>query len=112
MKIKRFQAAVLGQTYGPLPTEKLGKDAEKVQELYMAIYPFLKDYEDALMTFQKDAKDKKPEEVNDLVSAKAFEKVSNEEVDVPITLTDDDVRALSKYLRVVADVVILYNLRG
>lgn len=83
--------------------------AGKIVDLVIELLPYAREYEAALNDLRKDAQGKKPEEVETLVSAKAFEKIANAEVEINTEFTKDELAALAKKKVIkVADLAALY----
>lgn len=95
MKIKVFEAVNICTILGVASTEELGESAEKVTDIFIGLTPLVREYNDALMLLQKDAKGKSAEEAENLTSAKAFEKIANSEREVSIpTLTMAEIKTI------------------
>ena len=111
MKIRNFEAAAMSRTLAGIELQKAQDVSETVVDLYVALLPAAREYDSALVAFQKDAQGKTLEEAKNLVSAQAFEKIANDSTEVDISLDIDQIKAIGKYLRSVADIALLYNLK-
>lgn len=111
MKIKIAEAAMAARTLRvdlKNVDETLG---DKIVDLFMELLPHALKYDNALSELQKDAQGKSEEEVKDLVSAKAFEKIANTEIDIEASLTKDEIKGLTKKKIIsMGDMAALYNL--
>lgn len=111
MKIKVFEAAALSRTLANINLQEAKDEAEVLVDLFVALIPATKEYNNALMELQKDAQGKSVEEVENLVSAKAFDKIANEETEVDFALEISQIKAIGKHFKSVGDVALLYNLK-
>lgn len=97
MKIRVYEAANICNIFSAVSHEQLGKIADKVTTIFIALLPHTREYNDALAVVQRDAKGKTQQQVEKLVSAKAFEKIANKVVTVDIpTLTMEEVMVIGK----------------
>ena len=110
--MKVFETAALSRSLAAIDLQSAKEEATTIVDLFVELLPSAKEYESALADFQKEAQGKKPEEVEGLVSAKAFEKIANKETEVSKTLTVEEIKAIGKHFRSVADIALLYNLKG
>ena len=110
MKMKIAEAAVAARTLR-LDLKDIEESlAEKVVDVFSELLPYAIQYDTAYAEFQKDAQGKKQEEWESLVSAKAFEKVANTEVEVESTLDGSELKALAKKKVIsLADMAALWN---
>lgn len=111
MKIKVYEAAALSRTLAGIDLKEAQDVAETIVDLFVDLLPIVKEYDTALAALQKDAQGKSEDEVKSLVSAQAFEKVANDTRDLDHGLNLDQIKAIGKHLRNVADIAQLYNLK-
>lgn len=111
MKIKVFEAAALSRILAGIDLHETKEEAEIIVELFVALMPATKEYDSALAALQKDAQGKSQEEIKSLVSAQAFDKIANDVTEVDAELEIDQIKAIGKHFRSVADVALLYNLK-
>lgn len=111
MKIKVFEAAALSRILAGIDLHEAKEEAEIIVELFVALMPATKEYDSALAALQKDAQGKSQEEIKNLVSAQAFDKIANDATEVDAELDIDQIKAIGKHFRSVADIALLYNLK-
>lgn len=111
MKIKVFEAAALSRILAGINLKEAKDEAEILVDLFVALIPATKEYNNALAELQKDAQGKSQEEVENLVSAKAFNKIANEEAEIDYSLEISQIKAIGKHFNSVGDIALLYNLK-
>ncbi len=111
MKIKNYEAAALSRTLAGIDLQDAKTESEIIVDLFITLLPATKEYDSALATLQKEAQGKSPEEVKNLVSAQAFDKIANDVSDIDFGLTIDQIKAIGKHFKSVADIALLYNLK-
>lgn len=100
MKIKVIQAVAICNILGSVNESELGELADRVIDIYIGLLPCIKEYNEALNTFQKEAQGKSVEAINELVSAKALEKIANKTIEVKIpSLTMKELRELGTHIK-------------
>lgn len=111
MKIKIADAAVSCRIL-KLNLERVDETlGGKIVDLFMELLPYAVQYDNALTAVQKDAQGKSREEVENMVSAKAFEKIAATEVEVAPVFTKEELSGLAKKKVIsLGDMAALYNL--
>lgn len=95
IKIKVIQAVAICNIMSSINQSELGDNADKVVDIYIGLLPYTKDYNEALINFQREAHGKKEEEIKNFVSTKALERIANKEVNVEIpSLTTKELREI------------------
>lgn len=98
MKIKVFDAVNLYRWLNTIDLSRIPETANVVTDICAAIFPHTIEYDTALAAFQKEAIGKKPDEAENLVSAKTWEKIANKEVDLIYGLTRKDADIIRRNL--------------
>lgn len=100
MKIKVIQAVAICNILGSANQAELGTLADKVIDIYIGLFPCVKEYNEALNTFQREAQGKSVEVINNLVSAKALEKIANKTIEIKIpSLTMKELREIGSNIK-------------
>lgn len=110
MKIKVFEAAILANKLIEIDLEKAQEFADAIVDAFLEVKPYAEEYNNALDALKKEAQGKKPEEVDKLLSAKAFNKISNKEVDVKKVLSREQAKGICKHMKSVGFIDLLYKL--
>ena len=101
----------MSRTLAAIDLQSAKEESEIIVDLFVALLPAAKDYENALATLQKEAQGKSQDDVKNLVSAKAFDKIANKYVDIDAGLDISQIKAIGRHFRSVADIALLYNLK-
>lgn len=100
MKVRVQQLVNVANLISGLALNKLNNKEleEKVLNLYLSLTPYIREHTEALVRLQQDAKGKSVEEVETLVSGKAFLEIANREVEVEEGFTLAEIKQIGSQI--------------